>query len=217
MHSECASKPSPALHPLNDTWTMYAHLPHETDWSLSSYKNIGKLDNVESVITLAEFLPDKLIRNCMLFVMKEDIKPIWEDEKNLNEATARIFMNKIVNLSNNRGGYSIVKEVYESEQNLLMGILELCDELGLKISIKKELFVLGLEKYDTEIMGYCEALNWPARYYSWGGELDELRIISHVLEVESYSDEMMGCVLCSLFPVYYSLSHGPYYCKINPT
>ena len=94
MHSECASKPSPALHPLNDTWTMYAHLPHEPDWSLSSYKNIGKLDNVESVITLAEFLPDKLIRNCMLFVMKEDIKPIWEDEKNLNGGC---FSYKILN------------------------------------------------------------------------------------------------------------------------
>ena len=94
MHSECASNPSPALHPLNNTWTMYAHLPHETDWGLSSYKNIGTLDNIESVITLAEFLPEKLIRNCMLFMMKEDIKPIWEDEKNLNGGC---FSYKILN------------------------------------------------------------------------------------------------------------------------
>ena len=49
-----------------------------------SDKNTGSLDNIKSpVITLAEFLPDKLIRNCMLFVMKEDIQPIWEDKRNL--------------------------------------------------------------------------------------------------------------------------------------
>ena len=94
MHSECASYPSPALHPLNNTWTMYAHLPHETDWGLSSYKNIGTLDNIESVVTLTEFLPEKLIRNCMLFVMKGDIKPIWEDDKNLNGGC---FSYKILN------------------------------------------------------------------------------------------------------------------------
>ncbi|HCB64169.1 MAG TPA: hypothetical protein DEP20_02220 [Fusobacteria bacterium] len=169
------------------------------------------IDNIEwGICSFSKDVEDALVRESNIgksLISSEGgfrkfLSKIKEDEKNLNEATARIFMNKIVNLSNNRGGYSIVKEVYESEQNLLMGILELCDELGLKISIKKELFVLGLEKYDTEIMGYCEALNWPARYYSWGGELDELRIISHVLEVESYSDEMMGCVLCSLFPAY---------------
>ena len=94
MHSECASKSCPAPHPLNDSWTMYAHLPHETDWSLSSYKKISSLDNIESVITLAEFLPDKLIRNCMLFVMKEDIQPIWEDKRNLNGGC---FSYKILN------------------------------------------------------------------------------------------------------------------------
>ena len=29
------------LHPLKNTWTLYLHLPNETDWSINSYKNIN--------------------------------------------------------------------------------------------------------------------------------------------------------------------------------
>ena len=107
------------------------------------------IDNIEwGICSFSKDVEDALVRESNIgksLISSEGgfrkfLSKIKEDEKNLNEATARIFMNKIVNLSNNRGGYSIVKEVYESEQNLLMGILELCDELGLKISIKKQLF-----------------------------------------------------------------------------
>ena len=34
-----SSSPSP-FHPLADTWTLWAHLPHDTDWSIKSYKRI---------------------------------------------------------------------------------------------------------------------------------------------------------------------------------
>ena len=27
-------------HDLSETWCLWAHLPHDTDWSLKSYKNI---------------------------------------------------------------------------------------------------------------------------------------------------------------------------------
>ena len=31
---------SDAMHKLSSTWTIYAHLPHDTDWSLKSYMTI---------------------------------------------------------------------------------------------------------------------------------------------------------------------------------
>ena len=34
-------------HKLYDNWTMWAHLPHDTDWSESSYKNIITLETIE--------------------------------------------------------------------------------------------------------------------------------------------------------------------------
>jgi hypothetical protein len=69
-------------HKLANKWTMWAHLPHDTDWSISSYKNIYTMGTVEETIALTETLPDVLVKNCMLFLMKEGVKPIWEDPKN---------------------------------------------------------------------------------------------------------------------------------------
>jgi hypothetical protein len=69
-------------HELANKWTMWAHLPHDTDWSIGSYKNIYTMGTVEEAIALTETLPDVLVKNCMLFLMKEGVKPIWEDPKN---------------------------------------------------------------------------------------------------------------------------------------
>lgn len=71
-------------HKLHDSWTLWAHLPHDTDWSLSSYKKISTLETVEDTLTLYENLPEVIIKNCMLFLMRDGIQPIWEDEKNRN-------------------------------------------------------------------------------------------------------------------------------------
>ncbi len=72
------------FHPLYDKWTFYAHLPHDTDWSIDSYKSILTASNVEEVIALIESFPDIMIKNCMLFMMRNKIKPIWEDKDNRN-------------------------------------------------------------------------------------------------------------------------------------
>lgn len=70
------------MHKLNSKWTFWAHLPHDTDWSLKSYKKIMTLDTVEDVISLINKLPNKMVENCMLFIMREGIQPTWEDERN---------------------------------------------------------------------------------------------------------------------------------------
>ena len=69
-------------HKLSDKWVLWAHLPHNTDWSLKSYIKILEVSNVESVIALINSLPDQMIKNCMLFFMKKGILPMWEDPKN---------------------------------------------------------------------------------------------------------------------------------------
>ncbi len=68
--------------PLNDKWVLYAHLPHDTDWSLKSYKQISEISSVEEIISLSESIPDKMIVNCMLFLMRSHINPQWEDQNN---------------------------------------------------------------------------------------------------------------------------------------
>ena len=45
-------------HNLNDTWILYAHLPHDTDWTLNSYKEILKINTAEQIIAICESLPE---------------------------------------------------------------------------------------------------------------------------------------------------------------
>lgn len=71
-----------SFHKLSDRWTLWAHLPHNTDWSLKSYIPISTFTTVEETIAVTESLPTPLVENCMLFMMKQGISPMWEDPKN---------------------------------------------------------------------------------------------------------------------------------------
>ena len=82
-------------HELNDTWVLYAHLPHDTDWTLTSYKKILTIKTVEQIIAICEELPEPMIQNCMLFLMRENIKPIWEDKENFNNLMSKASKNMI--------------------------------------------------------------------------------------------------------------------------
>lgn len=80
--SSSNTKMSEEFHTLYDKWVLYAHLPHDTNWSIDSYKSILEFNAAEQALTLFETIPDIMINNCMLFLMRDNIKPIWEDEHN---------------------------------------------------------------------------------------------------------------------------------------
>jgi len=98
------------FHSLSDRWTYWAHLPHDTDWSIKSYKNIYTVSTVEECIAITETLPEILIKNCMLFIMRNGITPVWEDPKNRNGGC---FSYKIANKN--------VFEVWKDMSYVLMG------------------------------------------------------------------------------------------------
>jgi hypothetical protein len=72
------------FHNLKSKWNLWAHLPQDADWTVKSYKKIYQFKNVEEAIGITESLPDGLVKNCMLFIMKDGISPMWEDPKNRN-------------------------------------------------------------------------------------------------------------------------------------
>lgn len=72
------------FHKLKYKWNLWAHLPQDPDWTVKSYKKIYQFKNVEETIAITESLPEGLIKNCMLFVMRDGVTPMWEDQKNRN-------------------------------------------------------------------------------------------------------------------------------------
>ena len=97
-------------HELETDWCLWAHLPHDVDWSVKSYKEIYKFNTIEETINLLENLPEKCIKNCMLFIMRKNISPIWEDEANRNGGC---FSFKVTN--------KYVKETWENLTYCLVG------------------------------------------------------------------------------------------------
>ena len=81
---EQATSSMDSFHKLSDNWTLWAHLPHNTDWSIKSYIPISTFTTIEETLGVTETLPSILVENCMLFMMKEGIKPTWEDPRNRN-------------------------------------------------------------------------------------------------------------------------------------
>lgn len=78
-----SSEPS-VFHKLKYKWNLWAHLPQDPDWTVKSYKKIYQFKTVEEAIGITESLPADLVKNCMLFIMRDGITPMWEDSKNRN-------------------------------------------------------------------------------------------------------------------------------------
>jgi len=107
-------------YPLFDKWVLWAHLPHDTDWTLSSYKKIMNVTSVEEMLSLYSAIPEKLVKNCMLFLMRSSIGPTWEDPANRDGGC---FSFKVPNNSVcgvwKRLSYTLVGETLAKDQDLL--------------------------------------------------------------------------------------------------
>jgi hypothetical protein len=125
------------LHDLSDSWILWAHLPHDTDWSLKSYMKIYEFNTVEQAITITETLPPVLVTNCMLFLMRKGINPIWEDERNRNGGCFSYKIpNKDVPDAWKQLSYSLVGETMSDNNKLLSHIN------GITISPKKNFCII---------------------------------------------------------------------------
>jgi hypothetical protein len=135
------------LHSLNDKWNIYYHLPENKSWELSSYAVLmDNINSVEAVIVLNNQIHEHVIRNCMLFVMRDGITPMWEDPKNRNGGC---FSYKVSN-----------KHVPEVWKNLFYGLCgeSLCikDEHntyvnGITISPKKNFCIIKIWLNSTKL------------------------------------------------------------------
>lgn len=124
---------------LYDSWTLWGHLPHDIDWTLKSYNKIMNCTTVEEVIALYETIPDKMINNCMLFLMRKGINPMWEDSKN-NKGGCFSYKisNKNVSSVWKKLSYALVGETLSKEKNVRKNIN------GITISPKKNFCIIKI-------------------------------------------------------------------------
>jgi translation initiation factor 4E len=153
---DTVSTPS-QLHTLHDKWNMYYHLPDNKSWDLASYTVLmGSIDNAEAVIALASKLHDNAIRNCMLFVMRDGITPMWEDKQNRDGGC---FSYKVSN--------KFVPEVWKNLFYCLSGE-SLCNKYehnayvnGITISPKKNFCIIKIWLSNTKLQDPGCIINIP--------------------------------------------------------
>ena len=81
-NSAIMEKEDISTHSLSDKWVLWAHLPHVTDWSNKSYIVIQEISKIEEIVSLYNIIPEPMVKNCMLFLMRKNIFPSWEDPQN---------------------------------------------------------------------------------------------------------------------------------------
>ena len=81
-------------YPLNNNWTYYLHLHDTREWNIESYNKILSFTSLEYAILLNDQIHYDLIKKSMMFLMKENIFPMWEDEQN---KTGGCFSFKVAN------------------------------------------------------------------------------------------------------------------------
>ena len=91
---------------LNTSWVLWFHNPQDMNWEINSYKMIKKIDSIIDFWSVYNLLTDKIVENSMLFLMKDGINPLWEDEQN-KEGGSWSFKYQKGNLSKNWTNFSI--------------------------------------------------------------------------------------------------------------
>lgn len=109
---------------LQNRWCLYYHALNSNDWSIESYKKIMEIKNYHDLC----FMLSKIDNiNCgMFFLMKEDIKPTYEDEQNKNGGywSLRISKKETNELWKKIIYYLVIEGIMENneEEKLINGI-----------------------------------------------------------------------------------------------
>ena len=127
------------MNKLDDSYTLWLHNVFDNDWSINGYKKIYTFNTLEDAISLIENINSELVEKTMFFLMKNNIKPIWEDEKNYNGGCFSYKINNIYiykvwkNLV-----YRLIGNTINEDNNIIKNIT------GLSISPKKTYCIIKI-------------------------------------------------------------------------
>jgi translation initiation factor 4E len=134
-------QPNQQQHILTNTWSLWAHMPTDSDWSPQSYIKIYTFNTIEEIICINETLAstEVLIKCCMLFLMKDGIKPTWEDPLN---RSGGCFSYKVSNKSVyevwKELSYVVVGNTISTKASFVAGVT------GITISPKKNFCIIKI-------------------------------------------------------------------------
>ena len=69
---------------LEQKWCLWYHSIDDDNWDCDSYKLLLTINNLYDLKIMIDYIKNEYFHNSMLFFMKKDIFPNWEDDQNRN-------------------------------------------------------------------------------------------------------------------------------------
>jgi hypothetical protein len=149
-------------------WTLWYHSPHETRWTLATYKAITTVSTWTELWTLIDSLSDDTLLNGFFRFMKHPITPMWENPANIRggaysmriprKDAADVFMKYSIGV--------MLGSVAKDSTNELLGVA---------ISPKRGFNVISVWNNNYEV----HAANDDIKYISRAIPADEIRYTKH--------------------------------------
>lgn len=124
---------------LNSNWSLWIHELNNDSWDNDSYKKIYECKNIYDYNILKEVIKTQNLQNCMFFLMRNNIYPMWEDPENRDGCSAsfKVPLKDIKNEWDNL----ILKIISEDIHNDINNFNNIT---GVSISPKKEFNIIKL-------------------------------------------------------------------------
>mgnify|MGYP003973307957 FL=1 len=153
-NSAIMEKEDISTHSLSDKWVLWAHLPHVTDWSNKSYIAIQEISKIEEIVSLYNIIPEPMVKNCMLFLMRKNIFPSWEDPQNRKGGCFSFKVNnKRVSDIWKKLSYALLGETLSKKPSLMNKIT------GITISPKKAFCIIKIWTSDLSFQNPNDIVN----------------------------------------------------------
>lgn len=123
-------------------WTLWFHSVSDNNWDIDSYNKLFTINNLCDYEILKDCIKKIHLQNCMLFLMKDNILPIWEDPENINGSSLsfKILGKDVVKSWTDIILYTITEDINLNENHNIN---------GLSISPKKEFNIIKIWTKDS--------------------------------------------------------------------
>ena len=102
---------------IQNRWNIYTHSTIDNNWNNKSYNKIFSIDNIFDLRIFEDSISKLFFDKNMIFIMRDNIFPTWEDKSNKNGCTASFKINNkniipiFINILNSLIGENIHKNI----------------------------------------------------------------------------------------------------------
>jgi len=79
---------------IQNRWNVYTHSTIDNNWNNESYNKIFTIDNIFDLKVFEESVNNVFFNKNMIFIMRDNIFPTWEDKSNQKGCTASFKVNR---------------------------------------------------------------------------------------------------------------------------